>query len=149
MIRFRETVKRMIADDAEELERIRRATVKTFSTERAVRGITLLARIDALTDVVGRLVRRDQAIRKDGMCFVVIAGPNEPEVLTSVELAEVFGEFEPSEIGVWQRTEHGDLEELGMATAHGAVDDAFEYYLTELATTTATVATVSWSRKRA
>jgi len=148
ILRFRQTLDRMIADDSAELERSRRAAMTNLQQDRAVRVIVLLARIDALTDVVGRLVRRDKGIRKDGTAFVVIAGPNPPEVLTATELAEVFQEFETTEVGVWQRTGAGDLEELGMSTSKGPVDDAFEYWATELTADGSHVATVSWSRKR-
>lgn len=150
MIRFRQTLDRMISEDSEELERIRRAASKNFNTDRAVRAIHLLSRIDALTDAVGRLVRRDRAIRKDGTAFVVIAGPNPPEVLTATELGEVYAEFEPDEVGVWRRTDAGGLEGLTPISAQGPVDDAFEYWTVELFDPAGvSVTTISTSRKRA
>lgn len=149
ILRFRQTLDRMIADDSAELERSRRAAMTNLQQDRAVRVIVLLARIEALTDVVGRLVRRDKAIRKDGTAFVVIAGPNPPEVLTTVELAEVLQEFEHSEVGVWRRTEDGRLEELELRAVPGPVDDDFQYWMTRVQTPKdELVAEVSWSRKR-
>lgn len=68
------------------------------------------------------------------MKLVMIAGPNDPEIVDTEDaktLAEVFSQFSTDEVGLFARTDRGSLRELTLI-ASGSVsrDDAHIYMRT-------------------
>jgi hypothetical protein len=81
--------------------------------------------------------------------LVVVAGPNEPEVLSVSELADVYAEFEHVEVDIYQRNALGKLVPVYQSPQAGPLDDQFAYWTTELHSIDGkSLGTVSWSRKR-
>ena len=64
--------------------------------------------------------------------FVLIAGPNPVEVVTTNDLPEIFQQFSADEIGLWERTADGVLAPVTFETRFQASDERFNYYTTQL-----------------
>lgn len=149
---IRKIVKKFAQNDSEEMERIRRHAPDRLTGDRAVRFIHLESRVDALTDILGMLTREEKA-REGKVQLVVVAGPNQPEVLTLEEIADVLTEFDTSECLFWIRRESGSgLEIVQVDSVDTTYDDAFTYWVSTFRTTGRhgrEIGTCSWSRKRA
>lgn len=143
-------VKKLIDDDTQEMERIRRAAPDRLGPDRAHRFVQLYNRVDAFRDVLGWR-RRYQEDRKGKEVLVVVAGPNPPEALTLDEVADVLAEFETSECGFWARTEAGGLEAVWSETTDSVRDETFLYFTSTFRTVgpeVREIGTCSWSRRR-
>lgn len=146
-------VAKLIQEDTEEMERIRRNAAKQLGVNRAARYLHLLSRVDALTDVTGLIVRRlVEEERTGAVRLVVVAGPNQPEVLTLEEVADVLTEFDTSECLFWVRQESGNgLQIVYADSVDTTYDDAFVYWVTTFRTAGPLgreLGTCSWSKNR-
>lgn len=144
------TIEKLIKDDSQEMERIRRAAPNRMDPDRAHRYVQLYNRVDALTDILGHRKRIEEA-RKLSPKLVVIAGPNDPEVLTLEEIADVLETFETSECWFYTRKQDGTLEPVAADTVDSVRDESFIYYTTTFRALGANgrlVGTCSWSRRR-
>jgi len=119
--------------------------------ERAERIVKLGQEIRVLEDAYTTVKAEVRRWKVSGHTkFVVMVGPNEPEVLAADELPEVLSTFTLDEVSLWVRSETGGLDLVTVEPTGSWRDDSFAYFTGDLRVvgdSGRTIGSTSWSRK--